>query len=116
MGGIRKNRPIKKVGIFAEKPGFKYVIWSIDPELVGRGRRCRQIDGAFLYLCVDHATTQEAGTFRPLFKRSNSALHCTGTVPGHVPGEGGLARWHGHAANPARSVALAARTIRITTE
>jgi hypothetical protein len=38
MGGIRKNRPIKKAGIFAEKPGFKYVIWSIDPELVGRAQ------------------------------------------------------------------------------
>jgi hypothetical protein len=63
MGGIRKNRPIKKVGIFAEKPGFKYVIWSIDPELVGRGRRYRQFDGAFLYLSVEQATTQETGTF-----------------------------------------------------
>jgi hypothetical protein len=49
--------------IFAEKPGFKYVIWSIGPELVGLGRRYRQIDGAFLYLCVDQATTQEPGTF-----------------------------------------------------
>jgi hypothetical protein len=35
MGFYRKYRPIKKAGIFAEKPGFKYVIWSIGPELVG---------------------------------------------------------------------------------
>ncbi|WP_218188513.1 hypothetical protein, partial [Pseudomonas sp. GTC 16482] len=72
MGGIRKKSVNKKAGIFAEKPGFKYVIWSIGPEVVGRGRRCRQFDGAFLYLSVDQATTQERRTFRPLFKRSNS--------------------------------------------
>jgi hypothetical protein len=82
---------MKKVGIFAEKPGFKYVNWSIGPELVGWGWRCRQSDGAFLYLCVDQATPRQFGAFQPLFKRLDSALHCTGTVPGHVPGEGGLA-------------------------
>ncbi|MFK0313830.1 hypothetical protein ACIQUF_21695 [Pseudomonas sp. NPDC090233] len=63
MGFYPQKTANKKAGIFAEKPGFKYVIWSIGPERVGLGRRCRQIDGAFLYLCVDHATPLERGTF-----------------------------------------------------
>jgi hypothetical protein len=90
MGLPAQRSANKKAGIFAEKPGFKYVIWSIRPELVEAGREYRQSDGAFLYLYVDHATPLETDAFRPLFKRSDSALHCTGTVPGHVPGEGGL--------------------------
>jgi hypothetical protein len=76
-GWYPQKSPIKKAGIFAEKPGFKYVIWSIDPELVGRGRRCRQSDGAFLYLSVDQATPRK----QTLFDRFSSARTALYTVP-----------------------------------
>ncbi|XBG31015.1 hypothetical protein ABH853_21425 [Pseudomonas sp. 13.2] len=77
MGGIRKKSVNKKAGIFAEKPGFKYVIWSIGPEVVGRVADAGSLMAPFcIFLSIKRQRRKDA-----LFDRFSSARTALYTVP-----------------------------------